>query len=89
MTMPTDETRFTKMSSSQEAHVSKAASELLHEGKKMAHELYQDGKNKVCHVHESLKEYSDDLAHKVHKKPITSLLIAGGIGFILSAILRR
>jgi ElaB/YqjD/DUF883 family membrane-anchored ribosome-binding protein len=72
-----------------EAHVAEAANELLKESKKKANELYEDGKESLGNVQKSIKTYSDDVVHKVHAKPLTSLLIAGGIGFILSALLRR
>lgn len=72
-----------------EAHVAQAASALLKEGKKMANGLYHDGIHKVSDMQESIKGYSDEVAHKVHAKPLMSLLIAGGIGFILSAIFHR
>lgn len=82
------------------AHVTEAASDLLNEGKKMANDLYEEGKHrvhdaqehiktKVQDAQEHMKGYSNEIAHKVHEKPLTSLLIAGGIGFLLAAILRR
>ncbi|MDP1604214.1 MAG: DUF883 C-terminal domain-containing protein [Legionella sp.] len=72
-----------------ESHVVEAANELLKESKKKANELYEEGKHTFDNVQKSIKTYSDDVVHKVHAKPLTSLLIAGGIGFILSSLLRR
>lgn len=71
------------------SHVSEAANELLNESKKMANELYQESINKVHEVQNHIKGYSDELATKIQKNPLKSMLIAGGVGFLLSVILRR
>ena len=60
-------------------HLKEAAEDLLHEGKKMAHGMYEDGLNKVNEAQGNVKEYSDDLVKKVQENPLTSILIAGGI----------
>lgn len=74
---------------SKNIHVSAAASDLLHEGKKYANALYAEGVNKVNDAEESMKDYSDELLKKVQKNPLASVLIAGGIGFLLSALFRK
>lgn len=66
-----------------------AASELLNEGKKYANELYKEGLNKVSEAEDSVKEYSDDLLKKVQENPLASVLIAAGVGFLLSALLKK
>jgi ElaB/YqjD/DUF883 family membrane-anchored ribosome-binding protein len=71
------------------SHIKEAAEDLLHEGKKMAYEIYEDGLNKVNEAQDNVKEYSDELVKKVQDNPLTSILIAGGIGFLLSSILRK
>ena len=73
----------------QESHVIDAANALLKESKKKVNELYEEGRHSIDHVQQSIKCYSDDVVHKVHAKPITSLLIAAGIGYILSSLLNR
>lgn len=45
-------------------------------------ELLSDARNKLNETQETVCEY-------VHEKPITSLAIAAGVGFILGQILRR
>ena len=70
------------------AQVREAASELLEEGKKYAYELYEDGLDKVNEVEEMVKEHSEVILKKVQKNPLTSVLIAGGVGFLLSMLLR-
>jgi len=72
-----------------ESHVAEAASELFEESKKMANELYEEGKSQINNVHETVKEYSTEVCHHVHAKPLTSLLMAAGVGFILAALLRK
>ena len=71
------------------AHVSDAASEFLNDGKKLANELYKEGLNQVNDVEENVKEYSDELLKKVQENPLASVLIAGGIGFLLSILLKK
>lgn len=74
---------------SEKSHVSEAASELLNEGKKWANEVRDEGINRACQAEESLKECSDQLLKKIQQNPLSSVLIAGGIGFLLSKILRK
>lgn len=71
------------------SHIEKAASDLLRDGKKLANALYEDGLSKVGQTEDNIKEYSDELVKKVQKNPLASVLIAGGVGFILSMILRK
>jgi ElaB/YqjD/DUF883 family membrane-anchored ribosome-binding protein len=78
-----------KHSDNQKSHVVDAASELLNEGKKLAHELYEEGINKVGDAEDHVKKYSDELLKKVQENPLSSVLIAGGIGFLLSKLLKK
>lgn len=70
------------------AHIEAAASELLDESKKRVHDLYEEGKHKADEVEENIKEYSDQLMKKIQKNPLASVLIAGGIGYLLSKIIK-
>lgn len=72
-----------------EAHVSDAASDLLNEGKKFANELYKEGLNQMNEVEENVHEYSDQLLRKVKENPLSSVLIAAGVGFLLSTFLKK
>lgn len=83
-----DTAKNTGSISDQKAQVNEAAVNLLNEGKKMANELYNEGLNKVCEAEDHMKEYSEHLVKKVKENPISSVLIAGGIGFLLSKILK-
>lgn len=78
-----------KHNGTKRSHVSHAASELLHEGKKLAHELYEEGLDKMGDAQREAQEYSDEILKKVKENPLTSILIAGGIGFLLSKLLKK
>jgi len=76
------------------------AKELYNEGKNktesLAHQftegatnLYEEGKRKVNDLDDSIYEYTEELTKKVKEKPLTSLLIAGGIGYLLSHLLKK
>lgn len=72
-----------------QSHVGEAASDLIKEGKKWAHDVRDEGMHKVCQAEDSIKECSDQLLKKVQENPLASVLIAGGIGFLLSKILSK
>lgn len=83
-----------KMSNENEAqaskgHIEEVASQLLGEGKKRAQDLYEEGKNKVNSLEDNVKEYSNQLLKIVQENPLTTVLIAGGIGFLLSKIMKK
>lgn len=63
--------------------------ELYNQTKEVAGDLYNEGIKKVNEAQEHLKQYSDELAATIKEKPLTSLLIAGGIGFIIAALLKK
>lgn len=65
------------------------AEDLYNQTKEKASDLYDEGMKKMYDAQDNLKEYSDELVKNVREKPFTSLLIAGGIGFIISALLRK
>lgn len=54
-----------------------------------ANDIYKDGKHSVAELQDQLKHQTDHLIQHVREKPLSSLLIAGGIGFILSAIFKK
>lgn len=83
-----DTSKNTETTSTQKAQVNEAAANLLNESKKMANELYNEGLNKVCEAEDQMKEYSEHLIKKVKENPVSAVLIAGGIGFLLSKILK-
>ncbi|WED43696.1 hypothetical protein [Legionella cardiaca] len=52
-------------------------------------EWIEESKKKFDEAQETIKSYADELAQNVKKNPLTSILIAGGIGFILSSLFRK
>ena len=71
------------------SHVAAAAEDLINEGKKFANEVYREGVNKVSDAEEVVKEYSDKIVQKIQEKPLTSVLVAAGVGMLLAAFLRK
>lgn len=71
------------------SNVAEAAGDLMEDGKKLAHEIYAANANKLAEAQDHLKVYADDLTDKVKAHPVSSLLIAGGVGFLLAALLRK
>jgi ElaB/YqjD/DUF883 family membrane-anchored ribosome-binding protein len=56
---------------------------------KNASKLYKEGKHTINDIEDSICEYSDELVKTIKEKPLTALLIAGGIGFLLSHLLKK
>ena len=74
---------------SKKSHVSEAATHLLDESKKFAHELYEDSLKKVDVIQKETKDYADELLNTVREHPLKAILIAGGVGLLLSTLLRK
>ena len=74
---------------SKKAHAGEAATELLDETKKLATELYEEGIKKLEAAQKEANHYSDELLEKVREHPLKAILIAGGVGLLLSALLRK
>ena len=85
----TDSTLKSDSNHTQKSQISHAANDLLNESKKLATELYEEGLNKLNGAEQQLKNYSDTFTNKIKERPFTSILIAGGIGFIVSKLLRK
>jgi hypothetical protein len=75
--------------STEKSTVSTAANDLLNESKKLATELYEEGLNKLSEAEQQLKGYSETVVNTIKEKPLTTLLIAGGIGYLLSKLFRK
>ena len=65
------------------------ANELLEQGKKFATHMYEEGRDRLSQAEGSLKEYSDELLNKVQENPMQAVLIAAGVGFLLSSLIRK
>lgn len=62
---------------------------LKEDSEKLAGEIYNEGVNYIDATKDSLKNYSDELLVKIKQKPITSVAVAAGVGFLISLILRK
>lgn len=64
------------------------AEELASQIGNTASDLYQSGKEGVCKVEESLEDSLGRVAHSIRKQPLTSVLLAAGIGYVFAKIFR-
>ena len=53
-----------------------------------ASDLYKQGKCKINSLEESMCDYSDCVVKAVKEKPLSSLLIAAAVGFLVSRIVK-
>ena len=72
-----------------EEECKKQADEICESMTDKATKIYAEGKRTVADAQENIKEYTDNLVKHVREKPLSSLLIAGGIGFILSSLFKK
>lgn len=79
--------------SDSQAKIKESAADIINESKKMAGDVYQQGVNKmnekVHDAEEYMHDYSDKFVKKIHANPIGSVLVAVGVGMLLSSILRK
>lgn len=54
-----------------------------------ASDLYEDALNTMNQFDKAACDYTGELINKVKEKPLTSLVIAGGLGFILYHLLKK
>lgn len=54
-----------------------------------AADLYSEGKKKVEQTCDAVCEQSDNLIHLIKERPLTSVLIATSIGFIISQLFKE
>ncbi|WP_454785046.1 hypothetical protein [Legionella sp. WA2024007413] len=45
-------------------------------------QMLEEGFNKVCEFEQTIEKHINDLSWKIKNKPMTSVLIAAGIGYI-------
>ncbi|MGQ3888373.1 hypothetical protein ACQUW5_04995 [Legionella sp. CNM-1927-20] len=63
--------------------------DFYHQAKESASDFYNESKKMVNEAKDYLQANSDEIINAVKEKPLSSLLIAGGVGFILYNLLRR
>ncbi|MBA2648924.1 MAG: hypothetical protein H0U75_04850 [Legionella sp.] len=77
------------LNNSGNSQVGTAANDFLQDGKKLASALYEQGVDKINTAEGQIKDYSEELSKKVQQSPLGSILIAAGVGFILSTLLTK
>ncbi|HHF7367155.1 TPA: hypothetical protein ACPSKY_002280 [Legionella bozemanae] len=70
-------------------HIEEAASEVLEAGKKRANEIYEESIKKVTQAEVNIEECANKFVWKIKENPLTSVLIAGGIGYLLAKIMKK
>lgn len=57
--------------------------------KDSANKAMKEGKKKVMKAERSVEHFSDELIKEIREKPLRSILVAGGIGYILATLLGK
>lgn len=70
-------------------HVGQIKDELLQEGKNLAEDIRDAGIRKAKNSKKELDAYSHQLIELIRQKPLESMLIAGGIGLLLSTLMKK
>lgn len=52
-------------------------------------DFYKEGKKKVNQAEDMFEEYSDTLIKTIKEKPLTSVLVAAGVGYVLSLLCKK
>ncbi|MBA2649550.1 MAG: hypothetical protein H0U75_08160 [Legionella sp.] len=52
-------------------------------------DLYKQGKSKIHSFEETMVDYTDEVIKTVKEKPLSSILIAAGIGYIFSLVVEK
>lgn len=62
------------------------ADEMVDQISSTASDLYESGQEHIIQVEEYLEECVSSVAKSVRAKPLTSLMIAGGIGYLIGKL---
>lgn len=65
------------------------ANRVYDDARKLVTDVYQEGRHQFNDVQQTLRLQSKQLTQIIHEKPLSSILIAAGVGFILATLLRR
>lgn len=69
--------------------VKDSAEDIYESVKDSAEQIYKAGKKKLGQSQDIVQDYSEDLVKTIKERPLTSLLVAGGVGALLSLLLRK
>lgn len=67
----------------------KKGEEVAHDIRETASHLYEEGKHQVENLKNYIDDYSDELIKMIKNKPLTSVLVAGGVGYLLAKLLKQ
>ena len=81
----TEERKSPKHSS----HLREVLDGYIDEGRKVASDIFTTGLEKMNLDEEDVEKYCDELATKIKANPLKSVLIAGGIGFLLARVFKK
>lgn len=57
--------------------------------KSKTHDFLEEGKEQLASLEQSAAEYSEAFINKVKEKPLTSLLLSAGAGFLISRLMKE
>lgn len=78
-----------KANGSRKPDISAATKDFLNEGNLYAHRLYENGIEKLEEAQKNLNQYSDEALNKVRENPLTSILVAAGLGFLIAKLFKK
>lgn len=61
----------------------------LHKSKKQVTDLYEESMKTLHEMEKSAGEYSDEFSRAVRKYPVSSVLIAGGVGALFYLLVKQ
>lgn len=78
-----------RKASATRAQLNDLASDLLNDGVHYVDELYKDGIKKAASAQKEVEVFKDEMLEQVRENPLKAILIAGGVGFLLSCLIRK
>lgn len=70
-------------------HIREATRDFLDEGHHFASKIYEGGLEKLDEAQKNMQILTDEFVDKIKEKPVSSVLIAAGVGFILSKLFSK
>ncbi len=68
---------------------SETVDDVYNQSKNTAKKAYKQGSKMVIDVEENLKEHIEDVGVYIKNKPVTSAIIAAGIGYLIISMLQK
>lgn len=87
--MQEQNTNNSKPNNKDNSHLREAWRNYVDESKKIVNEVYLTGLEKINLQEEELASYRAELVTKIKQNPLKSVLIAGGLGYLLAKVLKK